>query len=504
MASYARRFIDPDNTRSLGHPDAPEYTASMPFVPLATLLLAQTASAPFVDPLFSDNMVLQRDRSDAIWGWTSPGEHVSVSLDGRNFDAVANATGKWMTKLPSYPAGGSYTLMVTGSTVKTFENVTFGDVWICSGQSNMEFGVGNLANPSQEIQAANYPNIRLYRVPKLISAKPVDYVQSNWEVCTPDNLAHDGDWNGFSAVGYFFGRQLYKDLNVPIGLIHTSWGGTIAEAWASPDSLDKHQPEFHTQVQAIRDEGAADKSPGNNPNQPTVLYNGMVYPLGQFGVKGAIWYQGESNAGRAKQYSTLLPTMIQSWRDQFGQGNFEFLIVQLAGFQHPPAQPGDDAWADLRDSQMIASRTSPNAGIATAIDIGDQNDIHPKNKQEVGRRLALVAEAKTYGKHVEYAGPTYRAVKVEGNTIRVSFDHAVGLKTADGQAPKSFAVEGADQKWHWADAKIDGDTVIVSSSDVSKPIAVSYAWATFQDLNLQNGAGLPAFPFRDNVSTSAR
>ncbi len=638
----------------------------MPIAVLATLLFSQaTPPPPFVDPMFSDNMVLQRDKADPIWGWTAPGTKVAVAIDGKTISATSDSFGRWMAKLPKFPAGGSYTLTVSGPVSASFSNVTFGDVWICSGQSNMEFGVGNLKdNGADEIAAANYPNIRLCRIPKVISASPIPYTQSSWQVCTPDNLAHDGDWNGFSAVAYFFGRKLHQDLNVPIGLIHTSWGGTIAEAWASEELLRKKNPEFDKQIDAMKvasaspdtfakqlgdwyaknDQGAEswfdpkyddsdwktmqvpnfvqktgipelnnqasvfwlrrefelptdsdldgavihftaddddstwvngtlvgstrgynvprsykapagllhagknviavrvtdtsnpggiwgdassvsieipnrpqvslagdwkvklssvinDKNPmptsvGDNPNVPTVLYNGMVYPLAPYGVKGAIWYQGESNVGRAVQYQTLLPTMIQAWRDRFGQGEFPFLIVQLAGFMHPPAQPGDDGWAELREAQMIASQKSPNAGIATAVDIGEMDDIHPKNKQEVGRRLALVAEAKVYRKDIEYSGPRLRGSEVVGNTIHLTFDHAAGLKTSDGQPPKGFAVAGDDHKWHWADAKIDGGIVIVSSPDVPHPVAVRYGWASFLDLNLQNGDGLPAFPFR--------
>lgn len=224
----------------------------MPFAIVAAAVLAQAdKDKPFVDPLFTDNMVLQRDMADPIWGWATPGEKVTVALDGKTFTTMTDPTGRWSTKLPKYKAGGSYTLTVYGPSSATFTNVTFGDVWVCSGQSNMEFGVGNLANPKAEIDAADYPNIRLYRVPKLISATPVGWIKSDWQICTPKSLATDGDWNGFSAVGYFFGRKLHQDLKVPIGLIHTSWGGTIAEAWASQQRLAKTNPEFNSQIADI-------------------------------------------------------------------------------------------------------------------------------------------------------------------------------------------------------------------------------------------------------------
>jgi len=631
-------------------------------VSLAHALQDTTPTPPFVDPLFSDNMVLQRNANDAIWGWTTPGAKVTVTLDSETRTATAGSDGKWMTKLSVGPAGGPYELSVSGPQSATFHNVMSGDVWICSGQSNMEFGVGNLLNPDAVTSAANYPNLRLYFVPHAITPAPLPYTTASWEVCSPDNLKSDGDWGGFSAVAYFFGKQLQQDLNVPIGLIHTSWGGTVAESWTRKSDLQAKLPQFDADISSVEASakpnkmtfddwynqfddgtkngwngdtfddsswptmqvpnhvqdsglpgftarqsvfwlrrtvdltadqaqqpatlrfiaddndgtwvngkfvGATDgyatqrayklpsgllragsntiavrvtdtQAPGgiygdpntdgldvgtttiplagpwkvklggvvgsNNPfpmtglgdpNHATLLYNGMIAPLEPFGVKGAIWYQGESNVGRGYEYRTLLPTMITSWREAFGQGDFPFLIVQLAGFQHPPQEPGEDGWAEVREAEWLTTKAIKHVGLATAVDVGEMDDIHPKNKQEVGRRLALVAEHQVYGKSVVDSGPVYRSMKVEGSAIRLSFDHTNGgLDAKGGGTLHGFAIAGDDHKWHWADAKIDGNSVVVSSSEVSQPVAVRYYWATFLDANLENGTGLPALPFR--------
>lgn len=622
-------------------------------------LLLPPLDLPFVHPLFSDNMVLQRDRKDPVWGWAKPGEKITVEIGGKQSMVRVGADGKWMTTVGPFKAGGPYELTVKGDHTQTFRNVMLGEVWICSGQSNMEMGMANLKDPDHEIAAANYPNIRFYRVPKVIAGRPLPTTAGDWKVCTPDSARDDGDWGGFSATAFFFGRQLYQDLNVPIGLIHTSWGGTIAEAWARASDLEAKLPVFTPTIKAVessrgpddfrvwfRDNdagtrdgwqapsfddstwsdinlpqtvqqaglkgyeahqsvlwerktldltaaqaaspatlsffaddndvawvngtkiGATDgvnvprayKIPagvlkagrnliavrvtdiynpggifgdpsslflqigaekmslvgswkvklgaavgaqnpfpivlGSNPNLPTVLYNGMVSPLVPFGIKGAIWYQGESNADRGYQYRTLLPAMIGSWRKNFGQGDFPFLIVQLAGFQHPPAKPGEDSWAELREAQFLTGTTFKNCGIATAVDIGDMDDIHPKNKQEVGRRLAMVAEKQVYGRNVVSSGPVYKEMAVSGNAIRLSFTNTDRGLVAQGGTLKGFAVAGSDHKWYWADASIRGDKVIVSSASVPNPVAVRYYWASYVDATLANRDGWPAFPFR--------
>ncbi len=629
--------------------------------PLRAQNTAPVPDRPFLSGVFTDNMVLQRDQPLPFWGWTAPGRKVTVSAQGRKASGTAGADGAWRATLPALHLGAPLTVTVSGPQTATLHNVLVGDVWVCSGQSNMEFGIGNLTNADQEIAAANYPDIRLYLVPHDIAITPQTSVSAQWVPCTPDTVKQGG-WNGFTAVGYFFGRELNQNLHVPIGLIESDWGGTPAESWTSERALQT-MPDFTTQVAQLDQakngdtdygralaawwkqndpgvaqtptwadasydssawktmalpqywEGAGDpdlaafdgiawfrrtvtlpadaagktavlhlgtvddndttfvngvpvgategyqkprdytvpanvlkagdnviavrvldtgggggiygtpdalhldvagaaplalagnwdykigkplaalapvpQALGNNPNFPTVLYNGMIAPVQTYGIKGAIWYQGEANAGNAKQYRTLLPTMIADWHAHWGEGNFPFYIVQLAGWE-----PGGDAWADLRWAQWLTAQNVPNAGIATAIDIGNQADIHPKDKQDVGHRLALVALAKTYGQNMEYSGPVYQSMKVEGSAIRLTFSHlGGGLVSKSGPALTGFTIAGADGKFVPADAKIDGSTVVVSSALVPNPTAARYDWSAYPASSLYNNAGLPAFPF---------
>ena len=283
---------------------------------------------------------------------------------------------------------------------------------------------------------------------------------------------------------------------MPIGLIHTSWGGTIAEAWASEEAL-RPLADFDAGIDKVHSDFTGGVAPGGNPNRPTVLYNAMISPLLPFAIKGAIWYQGESNAGRAFQYRKVLPTMITDWRNRFGVGEFPFFIVQLANFQARNAEPKDDAWAELREAQSMTAATLPKTGIAVTIDIGDEKDIHPKNKQDVGKRLALSALAIAYGKKIEYSGPAYKGMEVRGSTVKVMFDHAVGgLATSVGDKPVGFAIAGKDMKFAWADAKIEGASVVLTAQGVNAPVAVRYGWSTNPNVNLVNKVGLPASPFR--------
>lgn len=643
-----------------------------------------TPDHPFLHHLFSDNMVLQRDMRDPVWGWTDPNKAVSVRTDkddgtrSQSVAVVSGADGRWMARIGPFKAGGPYTMTVTGPQTVTLTNVLVGDVWICSGQSNMSFGIGGAVNGQQEIADANYPEIRLYTVPNRISTEPQTDLNSKWDVCSPQTVGVGG-WNGFTAVGYFFGRDLYQKLKIPIGLIHSSWGGTVAQAWTSAGALDtmtdfkpqvadfqknvdlqKNGPQdfqttmanwyskidpgsavgaswadpaantadwatmklpgywensgvpalaafdgvvwyrkefdlpqdwqgkdlilhvgpvddrdttyvngvrvggldgadlqrdypvgnqllkpgknvisvrvldtggmggIHGKPEDMRIEapGVAGSQPislagdwqykisaplaqsgqppvqiGQDPNQVTVLYNGMIAPLEPFAIKGAIWYQGESNAGNAMQYRTLLPTMIKDWRSHFGEGAFPFYIVQLANFMGVQNQPSEGGWADLREAQYLTTKTTRNTGVASAIDIGDAGDIHPKNKQEVGRRLALTAEALTYHLPVEYSGPEFKKMTVDGNRIRLTFNHLGGglVAKADDNKLKGFGIAGADGKFSWADATIEGDTVVVSSPDVPNPTAVRYDWANNPIGNLYNKEGLPAVPFRTDV-----
>jgi sialate O-acetylesterase len=475
-------------------------TAAAPAAEPTTAPTAEAAPKPFLDPLFSNDMVLQREVPDPVWGWADPGAQVTVSMNGKSDTATAGADGKWMAKIGPFEAGGPFDLTVSaGSKNEKLTNVLVGDVWVCSGQSNMEFGIGRAINAEKEIAAADHPQMRLFMVPKQVATEPQDLFKGSpsWLVCSPENVAKGG-WNGFSAVGYFFGRDLQKELNIPIGLIGTYWGGTICEAWTSREALQQNMPDLRASLTKVIEPAPTgkDKKLRDNPNEVTVLFNGMVNPLVPFAIKGAIWYQGESNAGRPMQYRRLLPTMIGDWRSRFGVGDFPFFIVELANFRSDPPQPAESLWAELREAQILTASSVGHSAIASAIDIGDAKDIHPKNKQEVGRRLALDALALVYDQSAEYSGPTFQSMEKKDNALSLHFTHAQGLQAKGGEPLKGFAVAGPDKHFVWADAKIDNDMVIVSAKDVTDPQAVRYDWGNNPDGNLYNQAGLPATPFR--------
>ncbi|NOX65211.1 MAG: 9-O-acetylesterase [Chlorobi bacterium] len=641
---------------------------------LLTILSCQKSPHPAKDislnPLFTDNMVLQQKQDIPIWGKAEPGGEVIVALMEQRKKGLVDEDGRWRVDLSPVEAGGPYELVISGEKIDRIKNVMVGEVWVCSGQSNMEMpidGVGKVNNYKEEIANSSYPNIRLLNVEKIMATTPQEkLVSDGWEVCSPETTPN------FSAVAYFFGRYLYKKLNVPIGLIETAYGGTLVEAWTSGATLKK-MPEFAEIVREIESDKTTDKEKeietkrklaewpdkieeilvnsgtlnhgfqnsdyntndwktmrlptlwealdiyidgvvwfskdvnvpkswdgedlvltlgkindyditwfngkrvgrgtdvidlrvykipsslvkiGQNRivvqvldiggsgglygptrkmklsskkesislvgnwkykidpikidvhklpekqdqnagvNRPTVLFNGMINPLLPYGIRGAIWYQGESNVERAYQYRKLFSAMIQDWRNVWDEGNFPFYFVQLANYMKVKPQPADDAWAELREAQTMALEL-PNTGMAVTIDIGEAKDIHPKNKQEVGRRLALNALAKTYGKDIPYSGPMYKTMKIDGDKIRLKFTNADGgLKIKDGKQLKGFAIAGSDKKFVWANANIKGDEVIVWSSKIKNPVAVRYAWAANPVCNLYNGADLPASPFR--------
>jgi len=460
--------------------------------------------------LFSDGMVLQSDFACPVWGTVEPGEEISVSIAGQKKTAKAGADGKWSIKLDPLKSGGPHELVVGGRTTVTVRDVLVGEVWVCSGQSNMEWIVNSSNNAAEEKAAATYPKIRHFLVPKRQEAAPVSEVVGSWKLCSPETVG------GFTAVGYFFGRELHQKLNVPVGLIHTSWGGTAAEVWTSKRVLDatdvlkpmvegyqKRSENYEKQVAAYKEaaekakaEGKpAPKAPGGKPMMPSCLYNGMIANIIPYGIKGAVWYQGESNAERAKEYQTLFPAMIKNWREDWGQGEFPFGFVQLANFKARKEQPADSSWAELREAQTL-TLSLPKTGMAVIIDIGDAKDIHPRNKQDVGKRLALWAQSQVYQKDIVYSGPIYESMKVEEGKARISFKHVGGGLEAKGEKLTGFAVAGEDRTFYWADAKIDGKTVVVSSDQVAKPVAVRYAWADNPECNLYNKEGIPASPFR--------
>jgi len=478
--------------------------------------------------LFTPHMVLQRDLANSIWGTAAPGEKVTVKIGDQVQTATAGDDGKWQVKLSPLKVGGPHTLTIEGKNKITLDDVLIGEVWVCSGQSNMQWSVAQANDPDLEIKTAKYPKIRLITVPNVASQEPLDNFQGEWKVCSPETV---GD---FSAVGYFFGRQLNETLDIPIGLIDNSWGGSACESWikrslltedklysdlmarwveiettynkekADADhklAMEKHQVELAEARKAGKPLPRAPQHPGSrlSGNQrPANLYNGCLKPVLGYGIRGAIWYQGESNASRAYQYREMFPLMIKSWRDEWAQGEFPFYWVQLADFQDEKSEPVDSAWAELREAQTLTMGKLKNTGEAVIIDLGESNDIHPRNKQDVAKRLARWALAKDYGIQVPHQAPTYKSMEKDGGKIVLSFDHVgSGLKNHDFRDVRGFAIAGEDKKFVWAKATITPDNkVVVSNPDVKEPVAVRYAWADNPIANVRSRDGLPLAPFR--------
>jgi sialate O-acetylesterase len=481
--------------------------------------------------LISDGMVLQQGMKVNIWGTADPGEHVTVTLQDQRATSVADGKGMWQVKLGPLNPGGPFTLTVAGKNIVVLHDVLVGEVWVCSGQSNMEMPVGvtqggwssGVLNYQDEIARADYPMLRMFTVRRAVAGKPQTDVQGNWVA------AHGQAVSDFSAVGYFFGRDLQRILNVPIGMIHSSWGGTTAEAWTSRGTLES-EPEFKSilddgtkllsaypkvvqdyeqqlaQWRQESDKAEGDgapmptfptmpKDPRSDPARPAGLYNAMVMPLTPYAIRGVIWYQGESNSDRPIQYRKLFPAMIRDWRQSWGEGDFPFLYVQLANWGVHALKY---RWPELREAQSM-TLSLPKTGMAVTIDIGDASNIHPTNKQEVGYRLALAAQGIAYGHDVIYSGPTYESMTIEGGKVRLHFQHAYGGLTAKSLSIISvsgFEIAGEDRKFVGADARIEGDTVVVSSDQVPHPIAVRYAWGMNPRPSIYNRADLPASPFR--------
>jgi sialate O-acetylesterase len=495
-----------------------------------------TATEVKLSNLFTDDMVLQRKLPITVFGKakspTGGRGVVVVGLDKDTAVAKVDSEGRWRAMLPSHAAGGPYTLTVAGAN-RTLEvrNVMVGEVWVCSGQSNMEFTVNGCKNAKEEIEKANHPTIRLFNIAptKHLAVKPEDDVNAKWEVCSPATVGN------FSAVAYFFGRELSEKLNVTVGLINSPWGGSPVEQWipmetykndpALADFPARMEKEAVDYLKAMDDyskrmekwKAAKDKilatnpgaatQPGAIPNQPwqpqqpqyrySAMYNGNIAPIVGYGIRGAIWYQGESNAGNPMGYRKSFPAMIRGWRKAWGQGDFPFLFVQLANFMDRPMDPNvNGTWAELREAQTLTLST-PKTGMAVITDVGDAADIHPRDKQTVGHRLAIIAEANTYGmKDVVFSGPLFHSMTIDGNKIRLSFKHVDGGLVVKGDKLAGFAVAGKDGKYVWAGAAIEGDTVVVSSDKVEKPVMVRYAWGNNPECSLYNKADLPASPFR--------
>lgn len=467
-----------------------------------------------VPAVFSDNMVLQRNLANTVWGWAEPGEEINVSFNSNDQTKTTKAddAGKWSVKLDPVSHGGPFQLKIEGKNSLTFENVLVGDVWVCSGQSNMEWNVANSNDSQNEIANAKFPNIRLITVPKASSSRPQDNFNGKWTECSSETIPH------FSAVAYFFGRKIHQETNIPIGLIHTSWGGSSCETWINPVVVAQYRQ--YDEIMARKARAELTKPEGGDNQNAGYLYNAMIVPIKQYGIKGAIWYQGETNAGRAYQYRTLFPLMISNWREEWGQGDFPFYFVQLANFMAVTPEPKESAWAELREAQSMTAQNVCNAGEAVIIDIGEEKDIHPRNKQDVGLRLALLSLARDYrgpgsgerrerGERPERGafqrniseGPRFQSMRIEGNKAIISYQMrtAFGLKTKDGGEVKGFAIAGADRKFYWADAKIENGRVEVSCPQVPNPVAVRYAWADNPVCNLYNAADLPACPFRTDM-----
>jgi sialate O-acetylesterase len=468
--------------------------------------------------ILSSHMVLQRDRPIHIWGWANPGEKVSASLRAAKADTTADAIGSFSLYLPPEPAGGPYSLTVSASNRITLDDVLIGDVWLASGQSNMEmplrgFDGAPVKNGAAEIAAASHPHIRLLNVPHKSADIPLRNVDASWTACTPETAAN------FSAVAYFFGRELAGRFDVPIGLIDSTWGGTVVEAWISLTGISSDpglMPVFATRAHMMqpqadmdailafeaRETEAARKAGKPLPKfpwhpdpaswAPAGLFNAMIAPLTPYPIKGAIWYQGESNSriAFAPTYARAFPALIADWRSQWHQGSFPFLFVQISSF----ASDLTESWPTIREAQRRTLFVA-NTAMAVTIDIGDPENVHPADKQTVAARLALGARAMAYGEAVESVGPMYRQATAESGGIRIWFDHAAGLTAHGGAAIGGFEIAGDDGIFAAATARIEGPSVLVRNPQVANPKQVRYGWTNAPLLNLFNGAGLPASPF---------
>ncbi len=497
------------------------------------VLFATSAGLAMADiqlpSIISDHMVLKKGSKIPIWGKAEPGEAVKVTLGDASAKATADSSGKWTASLDlSESKAGPFTLSISGKNQIAINDVLVGEVWLASGQSNMAFLLSAANDAEKEIANSANQKIRQFRVERTEAAEPSDNCKGAWTVAGPETTPM------FSAVAYFFAKRLQKELGKPVGIINSSVGGTPCEAWTSPQAIDTvpHLKEAReTALQALKNpeppaagkKGARKKS--NRPHsEPSCLFNGMINPVIPYALSGAIWYQGEANVLRAWQYRTAFPMMITDWRTQWKQGDFPFYFCQIAGFdRNNLPELADCPMAELREAQSLALKL-PNTGQAVLIDVGEKGDIHPKNKQTPGDRLAIIALANKYGRKIPFSGPVFQSKTTEGNKIRLKFSHINGglvakelpatiniatkdKKTGEGKteplvrkSPNSelegFAIRGEDKTWVWADAKIDGDSVVVWSDKVPKPVDVRYAWAEYPVCNLFNKADLPACPFR--------
>ena len=524
-------------------PSSTIYTALMLAAVSSGILQAEVKP----NPLFTDGAVLQRGQAVPVWGTARDGEKVLVTIGDQKVGTTA-ANGTWRVELKPLTAGGPFILTIAGDNTVTVNNVLVGEVWVCSGQSNMEFPFNRAANAAEEAPKAINPKIRMFTVVKSVSIKPLPEAKGSWVECSPESVG------GFSAVGYFFARDLYQKLGIPVGMIHTSWGGTPAQAWTGIEGLGKdpelksyadaaktaleNNPaavaaypakleEFKTAKTAWDDtvgkayqellkgwneetakakaanqplptkpvvaspQPAAPSGPDGNQNSETTLFNAMVNPIIPYAIKGAIWYQGESNASQSRLYRSLFPAMIADWRARWNQGKFPFLFVQIAPYSGQPPE--------IREAQLLTLAKSANTAMAVTTDVGNAKDIHPTRKEPVGQRLALAARALAYGEKIEYSGPLYQSMKIAGGEVALTFTHAGGGLIAKDGDLKGFTIAGADGKFVPAKAVINGTNIVVSAEGVTAPKAVRYGWVNVPDVNLFNQEGLPASPFRTDV-----
>jgi len=451
---------------------------------LIAIVLASfaAASSAAVKPaaLFSDNAVLQQGVRVPVWGTAGAGETVTVEFQGQKVSTTAQ-DGKWMVRLRPLKAGGPFTMTISGQNKIEIKNVCVGEVWVCSGQSNMAFTLARTENAAEAIANSADSQLRLFSVPRAHGDTPLDDIVAAWQECKPETVPE------FTAVGYFFGRDLRKALGVPVGLINTSYGGTMAQGWMRKQALEA-DPDF-TAAYKVR------TVPPNNPSQPGRLYNSMVHPLIPYAIEGVIWYQGEANRTDAYRYRKVFPALIRNWRCDWGQGDFAFLFVQLAPFGPRPDKPEEQNLPELRESQLLASRGVPNTAMAVITDYGHVS-IHPTQKEPVGARLALAARALAYKHDVSYRGPALAGAQFKGGRAVLSFADTCGGLVAKGDELTGFMIAARDGAFHAARASIVGDRVVVSSPDVPNPVAVRYGWSAYPVVNLFNKAGLPASPFR--------
>jgi sialate O-acetylesterase len=506
---------------------------------VATLLAAiaggrPAGAAPLVlAPLFGDHAVLQRDKPVTVWGSAGASEGIAVTFHGQTVRTTAGPDGRWTLSIGPFAASTEPSdLVVAGGSTVTLHDVVVGEVWLCSGQSNMEFTVDDgggsyvVDHPEAELATADYPLIREIKVERTVATAPAQTVKtSGWELASPKTVGH------FTAVGYFFARDIHKALGVPVGIIDSAWGGTGVEAWMSdgarastslaaaldarwqrmlgewpPERVARYPADMAAWEKGEKDAKANNtKNPlhwpqppasNDSPALPGGLFNAMIAPLQPGAIRGVLWYQGEQNTGHADEYAELFSTMIRSWREGFGQGDIPFYFVQLANFGDENELNNRD-WARLREAQAKALDL-PNTGMAVTIDIGDAHNIHPRNKQELGRRLALLARADTYGIPPESSGPVFSSATREGSAMRVRFTHSGDELWARGGQATSLELAGADKVFHPAAAAIETDSLLVTSAEVTEPIAVRYAWTNAPAANLYGDSGLPVVPFRSD------